>query len=179
MAWAQINRSAIALSANILPVFEQLGIYEELKSISLSHVSVEMFNTNLNELGSIDARVHRVVTGNEQLIFARPKLYNLLLRKVPTYNISLGKKVLRTKEHGNRVSVYCSDGTEYECSILVGADGAHSAVRQSIYKKLDEGNLPLSDKEAFSIGYINMVGVSSPSNPEKYSQLSETDRNCP
>ncbi|KAF9355355.1 hypothetical protein BGX26_006671 [Mortierella sp. AD094] len=169
--------SAIALSANILPVFEQLGIYEELKSVSLPHASVDMFDTSLNDLGSIDGRYHRMVTGYEQPILARPKLYDLLLRKVSTYNISRGKKVLQTKEHDNRVTVYCSDGTEYECSILVGADGAHSAVRQSIYKKLDEeGNLPLSDKDAFSIGYINMVGISSPSNPEKYPQLSETDR---
>ncbi|KAF9172289.1 hypothetical protein BGX20_005946 [Mortierella sp. AD010] len=89
----------------------------------------------------------------------------------------MGKKVLRTKEHDNKVTVYCSDNTEYECSILVGADGAYSAVRQNIYKKLEEeGSLPLVDKEAFSIGYITMVGVSKPTNPEKYPQLAEKDR---
>ncbi|KAF9994132.1 hypothetical protein BGZ79_001140 [Entomortierella chlamydospora] len=150
--------SAIAISANILPVFEQLGIYEELKSISLPHISLD-------------------ITGYEHQIVARPRLYDLLHRKVPEYKISRGKKVIRTKERDDGVTVHCSDGTEYECSILVGADGAYSVVRQNMYKKLDEeGNLPPSDKEDFTIAYINMVGISSPPNPEKYPQLSDTDR---
>ncbi|KAF9998602.1 hypothetical protein BGZ79_007720 [Entomortierella chlamydospora] len=89
----------------------------------------------------------------------------------------MGKKVLRTKEHDNKVTVYCSDNTEYECSILVGADGAYSAVRQNMYRKLEEeGSLKSRDREAFSIGYINMVGVSNPTNPEKYPQLAEKER---
>ncbi|KAF9355356.1 hypothetical protein BGX26_006672 [Mortierella sp. AD094] len=173
----QPRGSAMALSANILPVFEQLGIYEELKSVSLPVIEVDMFDTKLNYLSDISGPYHKILTGYDQSMLPRPKLYDLLLRKVPACNISMGKKILRTKEHGNRVTVYCSDGTEYECSVLVGADGAYSAVRQSMYHKLEEeGNLPLSDKEAFSIGYINMVGVSSPLNPEKYPQLSETNR---
>ncbi|KAF9169696.1 hypothetical protein BGX20_009953 [Mortierella sp. AD010] len=169
--------SAIALSANILPVFEQLGIYEDLKSVSLPHIAVDIFNTKLDDLGSIGGSFHKKVTGYEMYVLARPKLYDLLHQKVPEHKISRGKKVLQTKEHDDKVTVCCSDGTEYECSILVGADGAYSAVRQSMYKKLDEErNLPLADKEDFSIGFINMVGVSTPLNPEKYPQLSETDR---
>ncbi|KAG0003832.1 hypothetical protein BGZ80_005729 [Entomortierella chlamydospora] len=169
--------SAIAISANILPVFEQLGIYEELKSISLPHISLDMYNTNLDNFCSLDGECHRAVTGYEHQIVARPRLYDLLHRKVPEYKISRGKKVIRTKERDDGVTVHCSDGTEYECSILVGADGAYSVVRQNMYKKLDEeGNLPPSDKEDFTIAYINMVGISSPPNPEKYPQLSDTDR---
>ncbi|KAF9347664.1 hypothetical protein BGX26_000866, partial [Mortierella sp. AD094] len=86
----------------------------------------------------------------------RPKLYDLLRRQIPAHKISMGKKVLRTKEYDNKVTVYCSDNTAYDCHILVGADGAYSAVRQNMYKGLEEeGNLPLGDKEAFSIGYIH------------------------
>ncbi|KAF9351037.1 hypothetical protein BGX26_010865, partial [Mortierella sp. AD094] len=33
--------SAIALSGNILPAFEQLGIYEELRNASLPHISTD------------------------------------------------------------------------------------------------------------------------------------------
>ncbi|KAG0003833.1 hypothetical protein BGZ80_005730 [Entomortierella chlamydospora] len=53
--------SALALSANILPVFEQLGIYEDLKSVSLPHVSVDIFNTRLDDLGSIGGSFHKIV----------------------------------------------------------------------------------------------------------------------
>ncbi|KAF9351035.1 hypothetical protein BGX26_010863 [Mortierella sp. AD094] len=174
MLGAVLERSAIALSANILPVFEQLGMYEELQSVSLPLVKVDMFDTKLNDLGSLGDKYHKTIYGYEQPVLARPKLYDILRRKVPAHKISMGKKVLRTREHGNRVTVYCSDNTEYECSILVGADGAYSAVRQSMYKQLEgEGNLPFGDRDALSIGYITLVGVCSPPNPEVYPQLSE------
>ncbi|KAF9370511.1 hypothetical protein BGX21_005500, partial [Mortierella sp. AD011] len=152
--------SAIAMSGNIFPAFEQLGIYEELKSVSLPHISIDLYDTKLNALGSVYSREHNIVTGYGSLI-----------------TINMGKKVLRTKEHDNKVTVYCSDNTEYECRIIVGADGAYSAVRQNIYKKLEEqGRLPPIDNEAFSISYITMVGVSKPTNPEKYPQLAEKYR---
>ncbi|KAF9157368.1 hypothetical protein BGX20_003981, partial [Mortierella sp. AD010] len=142
--------SAIALSGNVFPAMEQLGIYEELKSVSLPHYSIDFYDKRLNPLGSKYAKEHKII---------------------------MGKKVLRTSESDSRVTVYCSDNTIYECSILVGADGAYSAVRQSMYKKLDEqGKLPSSDREGFSIGYINMVGVSYPPNPEKYPILNDKSR---
>ncbi|KAF9172293.1 hypothetical protein BGX20_005950 [Mortierella sp. AD010] len=125
----------------------------------------------------VGAGLGGLISGYDMLITARPKLYDMIRRRVPPHKISMGKKVLRTKEHDNKVTVYCSDNTEYECRILVGADGAYSAVRQNMYKELDEqGSLPLVDKEDFSIGYVTMVGVSNPPNPEKYPQLAEKDR---
>ncbi|KAF9355357.1 hypothetical protein BGX26_006673 [Mortierella sp. AD094] len=46
-----------------------------------------------------------------------------------------------------------------------------------MYKKLEEeGNLSLGDREAFSVGYITMIGISNPPNPERYPQLGENDR---
>ncbi|KAF9344102.1 hypothetical protein BGX26_004807 [Mortierella sp. AD094] len=169
--------SIISLTGDILLVFEQLGIYDELKNISLPTVAMDMFDIKLNALGSLPAKHLNIACGYDSLVHARPKLSNLLRQKVPAHKISMGKKVTHTKEHANRVTVYSSDNTEYECSILVGADGAYSAVRQSMFNELEEeGNLPLSDKDAFSIGYINMVGISTPPNPENYPQLSDKTR---
>ncbi|KAF9359794.1 hypothetical protein BGX26_011453, partial [Mortierella sp. AD094] len=151
--------SAIGLTGNILPVFEQLGILEDLKRISLPHVSLDFFDIDRSKLGAWST-------------IARPKLYELLRKQVPDHKISMGKKVLRTKEHDNKVTVFCSDNTTYECSILVGADGAYSAVRQNMYSQLEEeGKLPLCDNDGFSIGYVTMVGVSTPTDPEKHPEL--------
>ncbi|KAF9198676.1 hypothetical protein BGZ49_000423 [Haplosporangium sp. Z 27] len=108
---------------------------------------------------------------------SRPRLYDILLRQVPAHKISMGKKVLRTKEEDNKATVYCSDNTMYNCNIVVGADGAYSAVRQNMYSKLEEqGKLPAVDKDGFSIGFITMVGVSTPTNPENYPELSVEER---
>ncbi|KAF9391209.1 hypothetical protein BGX21_011291 [Mortierella sp. AD011] len=164
--------TAIGILGTILPIFEQLGIYEELKNISLSHVSMDFYDTQINQLGSMYTENHKTVSGYDVLVTARPKLYDLLRRQVPAHKISMRKKVLRSSEEDDKVTVYCSDNSIYECSMLVGADGAYSAVRQNMYEKLEEeGNLPLHDKDGFSIGYITMVGVSNPPKPEKYPEL--------
>ncbi|KAF9931104.1 hypothetical protein BGZ65_005053 [Modicella reniformis] len=90
------------------------------------------------------------------------------------HKISMSKKVLRTEEKDDKVIIYCADNTTYEGDILVGADGAYSGVRQSLYKRMEEkGILPKVDLESFSIGYVTMVGVARPQNPKRYTQLSE------
>ncbi|KAF9165380.1 hypothetical protein BGX20_000620 [Mortierella sp. AD010] len=166
--------SAISMSGNIFPVFEQLGIYEELKKVSLRHVELDFYDTKQNKLGVISTKTHEVSCGYDYLILSRPKLYDLIRRQIPDHKISMGKKVVRTKENDDKVTVYCSDDTVYEGSILVGADGAYSVVRQNMYSVLEEEDkLPLCDKDGFSIGYITMLGVSSPPNPEKYPELSD------
>jgi flavin-dependent dehydrogenase len=108
------------------------------------------------------------------MIFARPRLYELMLRRIPPNRISHGKKVLRTEEKKGRVHIFCSDNTSYEADILVGADGAYSGVRQSLFKRLDaQGLLPKSDLEGFTIGSINMVAVADPKDPSRYPQLKD------
>jgi len=47
----------MGLNANILPVWEQLGLYEELKAISLPNRGAEILNSNMEKIGSIDARL--------------------------------------------------------------------------------------------------------------------------
>ncbi|KAF9165382.1 hypothetical protein BGX20_000622, partial [Mortierella sp. AD010] len=112
--------------------------------------------------------------GYDCLLVSRPKLHDLLRQRVPDHKISVGKKVLRQDEHDGKVTAYCSDDTMYECSVLVGADGAYSAVRQNIYKQLDdEGKLPLSYKAPFTIGYTTIVGTASHLNPERYPELND------
>ncbi|KAG0231043.1 hypothetical protein BGX31_005655 [Mortierella sp. GBA43] len=166
--------SAMALGASILPVFEQLGLFEELKEISLPCPTAEMYNNKIKKLGTIDMTEHEKLLGYNNYIFARPRLYELMLKRVPPQNISFGKKVLRTEERDGKVFVYCSDGSSFEGDILVGADGAYSGVRQSLYKRLqEEDRLPKSDLENFSIGSVIMVGVAEPKDPSKYSQLQD------
>lgn len=81
-------------------------------------------------------------------MFPRPVLYDLLLAKIPKEKIVFKKKVLKTEQSFEGVSVHCSDNTIYDGDILVGADGSYSAVRQNLYKRLaQENKLPFADAE--------------------------------
>ncbi|KAF9352885.1 hypothetical protein BGX26_009323 [Mortierella sp. AD094] len=125
-------------------------------------------------MGSINVEGHRVISGYESRIFARPRFYEILRKRVPEHKISFGKKIINTEEKDGKVYIYCSDDTTYSGDILVGADGAYSGVRQSMYKHLDKkGILPKSDLEDFSINHITLFGLAIPSNPEKYPQLKD------
>ncbi|KAF9100049.1 hypothetical protein BGX27_000493 [Mortierella sp. AM989] len=166
--------SAISLGGNILPVFEQLGLLDDIKRICQPYAAVQMYSADMKNIGAIHVEAHKEVTGYDFYFVARPKLYELLLQKVPAHKITLGSKVLRVEESQDKVIVHCSNNAKHEADILVGADGAYSAVRQSLYKSMDEkGTLPKKDLESLDIWHIAMVGVAKPPNPEKYPGLSE------
>ncbi|KAF9344437.1 hypothetical protein BGX26_004368, partial [Mortierella sp. AD094] len=149
-------------------------VYEDLKKESLPYAKLDFYDANLKKLGTFASNGHKIACGYDCLLVSRPKLHDLLRQRVPDHKISMRKKVLRKEEHDDKVTVYCSDDTTYECSVLVGADGAYSAVRQNMYKELDdEGKLPLSDKAAFTIGYATMVGTASLLDPERYPELKD------
>ncbi|KAG0222139.1 hypothetical protein B0O80DRAFT_500784 [Mortierella sp. GBAus27b] len=166
--------SAMALGPSILPVFEQLGLLDQVKSIGKPYRYLDMYSDKLVKIGSIDMSHHEKLVGYEQIIFARPRLYEIMLKQVPPEKISHNKKVLRTEEADGKVTIFCSDNTRYTGDILVGADGAYSGVRQNLYRQLDEnGLLPKSDLENFTFGFINMVAVAEPDDPSKFPQLAD------
>ncbi|KAF9352547.1 hypothetical protein BGX26_009667 [Mortierella sp. AD094] len=166
--------SAMSFGGHIFPAFEQLGILKELLQVSKSYTEIDFFNASCKKVGTHDVQSIKDATGYDLLAFSRPMLYEILRRRVPAHRINFRKKVLRTEEKEGRVIIHCSDNSAYSGDILVGADGAHSGVRQSLYKRLnEEGILPKSDLAGFSIGYTTIVGVATPANPEKYPQLNE------
>jgi len=112
--------------------------------------------------------------GTQNLIFSRPQFYQLLLGRIPAHRISLGKKVLRTVEKEGRIRIHCSDNSTHETDILIGADGAYSSVRQSMFKRMEaEDRLPKCDTENLAVASINMVGVAVPEDLSKYPQLKD------
>ncbi|KAF9365957.1 hypothetical protein BGX34_007316 [Mortierella sp. NVP85] len=166
--------TAMALGPSVLPIFEQLSLLDDVKSFSLPCYSVNMYDENIEKLGSVDMTDHDTLLGSHSLIFSRPRLYDLMLSRVPAHKVSHGIKVLRTEEKDGKVHIYCSDNTTHEADILVGADGAYSTVRQTLYQQLDEqGLLPKSDLERLSIASLNMVGTAVPEDPDKYPQLKD------
>ncbi|KAG0311444.1 hypothetical protein BGZ97_011874 [Linnemannia gamsii] len=87
-------------------------------------------------------------TGYKQYIISRPVLYDLILQKVPRHKLLFKKRVLVVSERKDKVRIQTGDNYIYEGDILVGADGAYSAVRQRLYEALKkEGKLPKSDQK--------------------------------
>ncbi|KAI1291304.1 hypothetical protein EDD11_009019 [Mortierella claussenii] len=165
--------SVMTLGANVLPVFEQLGLLEDIKQISHPCYALNIYGGDNDMIGAVKV-VGREGTGYDDLVFERPRFHELLFKQIPSSKVSLGKKVLRTEEKEGRVFIHCSDNTTYEGDILVGADGAYSGIRQSMYKQLDQkGLLPTSDQEELSIASVMMVGVAAPTDLDRYPQFKD------
>lgn len=113
-------------------------------------------------------------TGYERLVFARPELYDLLLAKIPAEKIHLSKKVVAMIQDEDAVAVRCQDKSVYVADLLVGADGAYSGVRQSLYNRLEKDKLlPECDKRSLNKGYFCLVGTTDRLDAARFPQLRE------
>ena len=73
---------------------------------------------------------------------------------------------------GNGVLVRFSNGSESEGDILVGADGAYSAIRQSLYAKLKKAKkLRASDDLPLPFSTVCLVGQTRPLTPEEFPDI--------
>ncbi|KAF9924892.1 hypothetical protein FBU30_005235 [Linnemannia zychae] len=168
--------SIVFLSPNILPAFEQLGLYDELMSFSKVSLRNKFLTGDLKLIGKNEENYSTEVFGYNRILFARPELYNLLLKHIPPHKIHLSKKVFSFQQNHEGVMIRFSDNTTAHGDILVGADGCHSAVRQHLYKTLDkQGLLPKNDTKEMNKGYISVVGTTDPLDPAKYPGLLAED----
>ncbi|KAG9071668.1 hypothetical protein KI688_005881 [Linnemannia hyalina] len=145
--------SAMYFSSTTANIFRQCGIYEEFVSLGKYVSSIKMYGAN-------------------GYIVSRPLIYDLILRQIPEEHVHLGKKVLTMQQGGNGVLIRFSDGSEAEGDILVGADGAYSAVRQGMYEKLKKTNkLPASDSLPLPFSTVCLLGQTRPLSAEEFPDL--------
>lgn len=111
-------------------------------------------------------------TGANEYLVARPELYNILLRQIPKEKIQMSKKVLSFMQNEDGVMIRCADNQTHHGDILVGADGAHSAVRQHLYKELKQKKkLPSSDDVPLPFNCVCLVGQTEVMDPEEFPDL--------
>lgn len=115
-------------------------------------------------------------TGYDFLVFSRPELYDILLRQIPEDRISFNKRILSMRRSAGGTRIYCSDNSIYEGDIVIGADGAYSAVRQNMHKMMEADGViaPDHDINDMAIPYMCMVGTTEPMDSDKYPQLKDS-----
>jgi len=86
----------------------------------------------------------------------------------------MSKKILSLLQNKEGVLIRCSDGSTYHGDILIGADGAYSAVRQALYKDLaKKGDLPRADGLPLPFNTTCLVGQTRPLDPEEFPHLKD------
>ncbi|KAF9937660.1 hypothetical protein BGZ65_001201 [Modicella reniformis] len=169
-----ITGFAIAINANILPAFDQLGLMEEIARIGLSCTSINLLNQKLEDIGTFDLECQKIKVGYYTYLFHRPDLYNLLLSRVPAENISFNKKIIRYEQDKDGVTIYISDNETHRGDILVGADGCYSTVRKLMFEQMAQTNtVSVKDSLGMKVTHVGIVGTTKPLDPEKYPALKD------
>ncbi|KAF9093614.1 hypothetical protein BGX23_003117 [Mortierella sp. AD031] len=168
--------SALSLSSPLLPLFEQLGIFEKCETVAKPFSEVALYRESKGLIKVNDHAALVEYTGYKKYIISRPVLYDLIREKVPGHKIHFSKRVLTISESNNKVTIQTADDCVYTGDILVGADGAYSTIREQLYEILKkERRLPESDKEDLFFTCTSLVGQTGPLDPEEFPCIKETE----
>ncbi|KAG0210649.1 hypothetical protein BGX28_009075 [Mortierella sp. GBA30] len=121
----------------------------------------------------MDAGNNKQRYGYDGILITRPSFYDVLLSRVPPHKINWGKRILGFEQNQYGVMIRIADNTTYHADILIGADGAYSAVRQTLYKSmLKKGfNVPKSDMAPLHFDSNCVIGVTDVLSEEEYPVL--------
>jgi salicylate hydroxylase len=132
--------AGIQISANGTRALHALGVLEDLRRVSCEAEGKEirLWNTGrawrLFDLGA--ASIERY--GFPYLTVYRPDLLDVLARAVRAGKpdaIHLGARAGGVTQHGGAVRLELEGGARVEGDLLVGADGVHSVIRETLFGK--------------------------------------------
>ncbi|KAF9150009.1 hypothetical protein BG015_008180 [Linnemannia schmuckeri] len=170
--------SAMSIGGTLFLLFDQLQILDEFVTVVKHSTQSTIENESGETLLTTDYTPLRELTGYKGYIPARPRLYELLLKQIPAHKIHFGKRILtiiKNKDDDN-VHIQTADGTKYQGDILVGADGAYSAIRQRLYERLRaQSILSKSDEEDMPFSCTCLVGQTNELDPKQFQHLNNTE----
>ncbi|KAI8599742.1 hypothetical protein EDD21DRAFT_379033 [Dissophora ornata] len=167
--------SVMGFGGGTLTVLDQLGLLDKVMKFAHPTIGMQIYGEDMTLIGDFDTRSFKDICGYNAILFARSELYDLLLSQVPPKKVLFKKKIISMEQSHHGVTIQLQDGSNHHGDILVGADGAYSTVRQSLYAQVDKkGLLPESDKEHLSTGHLCVVAMSGPLDPEKYPTVTDS-----
>lgn len=134
-AFARVG-TGIQMGPNAMKVLTRLGLHHDLAKVAYSPATLANrewdTGTLTFELPVGSTAVERY--GAPYYLLHRGDLHELLQRRVRPDAIQLGSKLAGLTEHRDGVSLRFTDGSTARADIVVGADGVHSTVRDSLFE---------------------------------------------
>ena len=123
-----------------------------------------MENENENEkekeiikeiLGKKSARRQEKAKDKHNVHISRQQLRNLLMKNIPSSSVVWGKHFSHYIEKPDRVELCFHDGSRFEASVLVAADGIYSTIRKQLIPQRDEELQSMSK----GLNYLNLMVI--------------------
>ncbi|KAG0345669.1 hypothetical protein BG004_003337 [Podila humilis] len=166
--------SAIAMGPSVISIFKQIGIYDEFMERSKPYHSAVMLTEDLEIFHIMKGQFLPKYVDHYERIISRAELYTILQGHIPEHQVLMGKKVLSFTQSDDGVDVKCSDNSLYHAEIVVGADGAYSAVRQIMYKDPEVApSISAAQKGTLPFKCVCLVGQTVALDPKDFPHLDE------
>jgi salicylate hydroxylase len=130
--------AGITLSPNSIKAYRALGIEDQIAAIGFESdfQTVRAWDTG-NEISRVDRKgTYQKAYGAPYYSMHRADLVDVLARNLPDGIVTLNARCVGAETNGAGAAVaHFADGSAVEADLVVGADGIHSAVRESLFGK--------------------------------------------
>lgn len=125
--------AGLSLWVNAVRALDQLGLGDGLRALSAPEFRGTVRNAKGKPLSraSYESIAHRF--GGASYVVHRADLQQLLLNAVSEGVLQLGRECVSISQSGTRVNATFADGFRAEGDLLIGADGIHSLIRQTLF----------------------------------------------
>lgn len=130
--------AGIVLAINAMQIYERLGLAQELKIRGNCLKEMAITNANLNVMAGNELASFEEKYNLNNIAIHRATLHEILLSELQHVPLYLNKKLKRLEEGVEGIKLEFLDGSTRKADLVVGADGIHSGVRQSIFPQAKE-----------------------------------------
>ncbi|KAF9158441.1 hypothetical protein DFQ26_007641 [Actinomortierella ambigua] len=147
-----LPRNPIVLGSFVMNLLEKVGLVEEAIANSCPMMAMKFWRASATEC---ESRGHIDFSGAEKRYayngrsIEYTELQRILMSNIPPNQILDRQTVVRFTQRPHQVDVQCSDATIHTGTILVGADGYDSTIRQLLYEDLAQLPVTPDQPESF------------------------------
>lgn len=186
-ASSRLQGSAISIGPTVMLAIAQLGLMDEFLRESKPISRLVFYNRMDEDInpehhdGEADMMFCEERYGHAIRVIPRPVLHRILFSQIPSHKIHFSKRMVRIQEcdpngdggSSGYVSCFCDDGSEYRGSVLVGADGTYSTVRQEMFRHLQESGDMEGITAVLPPHQQCIAGMTEPLDPQEFSSLAD------
>ncbi|OEK07854.1 monooxygenase [Flavivirga aquatica] len=125
--------AGIILANNAMQVYERLGLRKIIEDNGNSISSLNITKPNLQALSKVDLTYFEEKHRVKNIAIHRGVLQQILLDKLKSTQVHLNYKLDDVTKIFNGYSLEFQNGETQESKVLLGADGLHSMVRESLF----------------------------------------------
>ncbi|GAA2342479.1 FAD-dependent monooxygenase [Saccharopolyspora halophila] len=139
----RVNGSPIDVRGDALEAAERMGILDAVRERRITMTErtkfVDRSGTTVASLAT-----QEINESSEDIELPREDLMTVLRQALPEpVDLRFAESIATLVDHGDRVAVTFASGRETSYDVVIGADGAHSAVRRLVFGPEEEFSEPL------------------------------------